>query len=368
MARLAAGLLAGAAACVVGAGSASAHYTFALLGDQPFSVFGQTRATGINNSGVVAGYSEMLGGSTSGFVYANGTFSNPFTSLPDNFANDISISGISNNGDLVGAYLTGESTPHGPVYRLVPYLYTAAAFTVLPPGPNALEPDNLGFAPQAVNDSLQVAGFYLDANWEDHGLRSSPTGYDVIDYPGSYTPGGASGDAVSGLNDQGVMTGFYVSQDQNGNNYHGFVDNGGTFTDLFVPGSRNTIASGVNNLGVVAGYYLDNTSFWGTHHGFLYANGVYQLIDDSSLPGGVQDAYFTGINDLGQVSGYYADDNFDIHSFVASPGAAVPEPAAWALITVGIGLAGLGLRAGRRARHDGTTTSPNSSRHAEASS
>jgi len=55
-----------------------------------------------------------------------------------------------------------------------------------------------------------------------------------------------------------------------------------------------------------------------------------------------------GINDLGQVSGYYADDNFDIHSFVASPGASVPEPGAWALIAVGIGLAGLGLRADRR--------------------
>ncbi len=345
--------LAAAAALLCAMPAGATGYTFSLLGDRPFAAPGQTYATGINNSGTVVGYSGDPGLNITSFTYSNGVFDVAIPTFPFDYAGSDTVLGISNDGKMVGYYVAGEATPFGPRYRYVPFEYDGGQFTLLPPGPNAIDPNNLGVGPFGVNISGQIAGDYVDAGWNNHGLLYSGGAYTVLDYPGTGVPGSMIDNTQAfGINDLGEVVGCYDGPGA-GFNGHAFTYTGGVYASLTVAGARDTCASGVNNHGAVAGTYFDDLSYWGTHHGFVFENGVYQLVDDSGLPGGVQDAFITGINDLGQLSGYYYDDTFAVHSFIASPdlAAPAPEPAAWMLMLTGFGLAGVRLR--RQARGSG---------------
>ena len=98
--------------------------------------------------------------------------------------------------------------------------------------------------------------------------------------PGRYTtidvPGAAATTAV-GVNDSGVVSGFYT--DSSGND-HGFLDRNGTFTTIDVPGAADTVATVINDLGVVVGYYIDSS---GNAHGFVDRGGQFH---HGQRPGG----------------------------------------------------------------------------------
>ena len=129
-----------------------------------------------------------------------------------------------------------------------------------------------------------------------------------------------------GINNAGQVVGDF--NDSSGT--HGFINTGGTFTTLDVPGAVETDASGINNAGQVVGVFSDSR---GVFHGFINTGGTFTTLD---VPGaGETDAF--GINDAGQVVGFFSDSSGQ-HGFVASP---VPLPAAvWLLGTT---LGGLGL-------------------------
>ena len=106
---------------------------------------------------------------------------------------------------------------------------------------------------------------------------------------------GASFTVATGINNSGVIVGVY--EDQNGND-HGFLDKGGVFTTLDVPGGAGffTDAFGINNAGQVVGQYFTadfNLS------GFVYSDGVFTTLQHPGT-GATQPE---GINDLGQVVG-----------------------------------------------------------------
>src|ERR1700733_7912630 len=69
--------------------------------------------------------------------------------------------------------------------------------------------------------------------------------YTTIDVPG------AADTTAVGVNDSGVVSGFY--EDSSGND-HGFLDRHGTFTTIDVPGAADTVATVINDVGVVVGY------------------------------------------------------------------------------------------------------------------
>jgi len=118
---------------------------------------------------------------------------------------------------------------------------------------------------------------------------------------------------------------------------HGFLDTGGSFTSIDVPGSSQTQAFGINDAGQIVGAYVYST---GTLHGFVATGGDFTSID---VPG----SSFTiayGINEAGQIVGFYGDNTGTPHGFLATPQAA-PEPSTWALLGIGlIGLVGYGWR------------------------
>ena len=50
----------------------------------------------------------------------------------------------------------------------------------------------------------------------------------------------------------------------------------GQYTTIDVPGAASTVAVGVNDLGVVSGFYFDSS---GNEHGFLYRDGTFTTVN-----------------------------------------------------------------------------------------
>lgn len=73
-----------------------------------------------------------------------------------------------------------------------------------------------------------------------------------------------------------------------------------TFKTYSVPGALQTWLTGINNSGVIVGYYLDQQT---NAHGFSLTSGKFQQIDD---PNGDQTQIF-GINSSGAIVGAYHD-------------------------------------------------------------
>ncbi|MGU3363108.1 Ig-like domain-containing protein [Methylobacterium sp. M6A4_1b] len=106
-----------------------------------------------------------------------------------------------------------------------------------------------------------------------------------------------------------IAGGYYDSSMQ----YHGFVKNNGSFTNIDPIGSKQTIISGINASGQVAGIYRDNI---GTYHGFIQNGGAYSSVD----PVGATSTNVNGINDYGQVFGSYIDTAGKYHGYVNTSG------------------------------------------------
>src|SRR5215470_12061274 len=96
---------------------------------------------------------------------------------------------------------------------------------------------------------------------------AAPGRYTTIDVPG------ATATFAVGVNDSGVVSGFYA--DSSGND-HGFIDRNGAFTTIDVPGAADTVLTVVNDLGVAVGYYTDNS---GDSHGFIDRHGRFTTIN-----------------------------------------------------------------------------------------
>ena len=123
---------------------------------------------------------------------------------------------------------------------------------------------------------------------------------------------------ATGINDQGVVCGFYVDVSSV---THGFMLNGGTLTTLDFPGSNFTQALGLNNNGQVVGVY-STANGAPPMHGFVYnsANGHFRTVDDpDGVNGGLSTTTVNGINNLGQIVGFYVDKTGNTDGFIGTP-------------------------------------------------
>ena len=122
--------------------------------------FGTSQATGINDSGTIVGEAatDMLTGPTVSYVDTKGAFS--FLSIPG--AYDVFAKDINNIGTIVGGY---DTTPGGAETgfifsggTLTSFLFPTATFTEI----------------DAVSNTGEIAGTYLDANGGEHGFTALP--------------------------------------------------------------------------------------------------------------------------------------------------------------------------------------------------
>lgn len=122
--------------------------------------YGTSQATGINDSGVIVGEAaaDMLTGPTVSYVNTKGAFS--FLSIPG--AYDVFAKDINNLGTIVGGYDTepgGAET--GFIFSggtLTSFLFPTATFTEI----------------DAVSNTGEIAGTYLDAAGMEHGFTALP--------------------------------------------------------------------------------------------------------------------------------------------------------------------------------------------------
>jgi hypothetical protein len=306
-----------------------------------------TNVNGIANNGVSVGFSINNNGSFTNFVgNADGTF----TALNLAGSNAMAF-GINSAGDVVGQQ-------------------NGAAFLLAPGGsPQTLQgPSGMSIA-FGINDQGVIAGQY----------SVGPVAPGFVLMNGHLitinAPAGPDTVFAQGINDNGLVAGFYVGVDGQDHGFDGNIQNanssilnGTAIADPTIPNVAGEPGAtfvfsqilGVNDNGIAVGYYGDSTT---SQHGFLYNTntGVYTFLDDPAeqFNNGVEITQITGISNSGEISGFYSDGSGVFHGFVACPagvfctgsgGSPVPEPSAGILASLGLALLGLGCFRRRKTR------------------
>jgi hypothetical protein len=194
------------------------------------------------------------------------------------------------------------------------------------------------------NDNSAIVGQFTAAAAMPGFLKVGTT-YTTIN-----APAGPNTVNVQGINNNGLIVGFYLGTD---GQVHGFMANANSANDGQLtgtpiadpvippvagePGATFVFSQilGINDPGIAAGYYGDSTA---SQHGFLYNTntGKYTFLDDPSeqFNNGVEVTQITGINNAGEIMGFYSDVNGVFHGFVATT--SVPEPSSVALLGIGL--------------------------------
>ena len=264
---------------------------------------------------------------------------------------------INNNGDIVGYYRDSNNNVHG-------FLRSAAGVLTSFDYPAQLQTGpGLATFPTGINDAGDIVGhydlypygaFFRDPSGNyllassnaysginDNGLVTGYTlaGFEdfIIDATGHYTYFNVPylfppiiADFAFAINNSGVVVGSYAGLVPGGSGLGAFVrDASGQFTTFVVPGLPiATTATGINDSGAIVGYYLES----GTEQGFLRSSaGTIQTLD---VPGAIQ-TQLNGINDNGEIVGS-ATINGITEGFLASAPQAIPEPSSWVAMVTGL--------------------------------
>jgi probable HAF family extracellular repeat protein len=197
-----------------------------------------TQVIGINNTGTSDGFYVDNGGTTHGFYKTGSTFTN--VDYPGTAFNQ--LLGQNDMGQASGYYSlsSNNTTPD------FPYVYNelgGGVFQVI------TIPAAVGGAQATgINNSQQISGFYIDSAGVNHGFLLNFGLLVTLDAPGStFTQ-------ALGLNNKGQVVGQYMDA---AGNTHGFVwTSAGGFTTIDEPsGVGTTVVNGINDRGMLVGFY-----------------------------------------------------------------------------------------------------------------
>jgi hypothetical protein len=167
----------------------------------------------------------------------------------------------------------------------------------------------------AVNDEGTFIGTFVDRQDHRHGFSQGHRDFDIIDDPDF--PPGTTG--PEGINDLGDIVGLiYDSGDPTDTTAsHGFYLHEHHFRTIDYPGATATQVYGINDFGVMSGFFSDTG---GTIHGFTLCNGHFTPFD---VPGAI-DTFGVRINDFGVVTVQYVTPDDVNHSAIDVYGHYVP--------------------------------------------
>jgi hypothetical protein len=175
-----------------------------------------------------------------------------------------------------------------------------------------------------ISPEGSIAGYFYDANYVPHGyVRTADGKITTFDGPGAGTDGHGQGTYDGGINPEGEISGSVID----GNNVRrAFIRaRDGSFTTFDAPGAgsdfhEGTYAHQINASGLVAGTSLDSSVVF---HGYVRtARGAFTVFDApgaGATPDSGQGTVTQGLNGLGAVAGYVLDENYVFHGFVRSP-------------------------------------------------
>ena len=207
------------------------HGTWTVV-EPPESVLSQAR--GINDAGTITGYYQDQGGGLHGYTLQNGQFS----SFDFPGAVHSQGLGINNRGDIVGAYDTGD------INTSIGFVLKNGRFTTFEvPGSSPGSTAALG-----INDEGQIVGIYGDAQGNSFGFLRAGGHYQTIDLP----PGG--GTLATGVNEDGRVVGNYFPGDGSGTHGFSLVHGKARIIDYPALMSRTRVR-GINDAGVIVGFY-----------------------------------------------------------------------------------------------------------------
>jgi probable HAF family extracellular repeat protein len=198
----------------------------------------QTQVTGINNLGKTVGFYITSNNVTKGFQYGNGVYINSnFPGTPFN-----QLLSQNDQGQSAGYYSTntaGTAPDHGYIYDEGGQVFQLFFL------PNS----SGGVQATGINNSGDVCGFVIDSNGVSHGWLQILGTVTLLNYPESTST------AALGLNNKGQVVGSYTDAAQN---THGFVYYVTTKKWQMVDepdGMNTTIVQGINDNGVLVGFF-----------------------------------------------------------------------------------------------------------------
>ncbi len=270
-----------------------------------------TNQNGISNSGTSVGFTIDNAGNFHNFT-VNPLKSRSATLLNINGSTSAMALATNSGGTVVGTDGNGNAftLSKGKVKTFIPLGGTSAvAF--------------------GINDKGTIVGQDTTLNATPGFIRVNPKTYITIK-----APSGPNVVNAQGINNKGLVVGFYVGTDTQD---HGFMASQGaakngilTATAIADPTIPNVAGEpgatfvfsqilGINDHGIAVGYYGDSTT---SQHGFLYNTntGKYTFLDDPSeaFNNGVEVTQITGITNSGEITGFYSDANGVFHGFVAT--------------------------------------------------
>ena len=190
----------------------------------------------------------------------------------------------------------------------------------------------------AINNPGQVAGFTASPTADFGNPERTAFLYDLFN---GVTLLGTLGGHVSeanDLNDSRQVVGWSETSVANEERPFMYVDAAGGMQDLGSLGGRSGRANGINNGGMVVGVSDVGGSAGFDYHAFLFANNhmvdLNTLIDPAS---GWRLVSAADINDAGQILGT-ACQGTDCRAVRLDMIPGVPEPGAWLMLLIGLGL------------------------------
>lgn len=249
--------------------AANGTFTTLNIGGDPLAM-----ANGINNMDAVVGASN-----NSAFLLAGGIL----TTLPNVNGTTLSETAFGLNSGGLGGLAVGQYVD-GNTGNTPGFLYNGVAFTTLAPVVNAAVTNA-----QGVNNAGEVTGFYSVDGAHQHGFF-----YDAatksFTLPADPNVTNLFLAQFLGINDNGLAVGYYQLND---GSQHGFLYNTTSHAYTFLDdpfaatsGVSITQITGVNDSGEITGFYVDATT--GLQRGFIATPtpepGTFGLLLGSLLP------------------------------------------------------------------------------------
>ena len=211
------------------------------------------------------------------------------------------VFGITDGLTIVGNWFDSNNVEHG-------YFGTLAGkYTTFDAGPGGTEP-------RGMNDTGAIVGYYNPSEDVDGGQefeRDRKGAFNNITKSGVPLVG-----IIQGINTvpNGTFVGDYYQVDKSGaftGLRFGFLGDGGRWVaNLPLPNAASKPAPrGINDLGVVVGYFVTNS----VQHGFILQNLTEKQVDYPDP--GSQGTNLQAVNDAGLVVGQWTDAAGNTHSF-----------------------------------------------------